>query len=80
MMHQPFKKLITNSDLYSQGAVIEKYLENSINLLIGELEVFQILMYLRLKNHLKTKHSFRILTNIWKTGDWKVQKENYQQI
>ena len=29
------QKLITNSDLYSQGAVIEKYLENSIDLLIG---------------------------------------------
>ena len=29
------KKLVKNSDLYSQGAVIEKYLENSIDLLIG---------------------------------------------
>ena len=29
------KKLVNNSDLYSQGAVIEKYLENSIDLLIG---------------------------------------------
>ena len=29
------KRLVNNSDLYSKGAVIEKYLENSIDLLIG---------------------------------------------
>ena len=29
------KRLVNNSDLYSKGAVIEKYLENSMDLLIG---------------------------------------------
>ena len=29
------RKLVKNSDLYSQGAVIEKYLENSTDLLVG---------------------------------------------